>query len=185
MHDSGSLRISDFGCAKSFDLTSNPHAIVSNTVGTIAFWSPEAVAAPEPAENVELNVDDMLDLDPPETTQYSAIDADAWAAGLTLHCFLYGMLPFPISGKGPMDIIESILSLDPFSTSISASDEGAALDYSSRGEDINEVWRNMLLPKPSGGAMARWGVQEALRGAWLSGEVDRRKVSGQDDSQQS
>jgi hypothetical protein len=159
---------------------------VSNTVGTIAFWSPEAVATPAPSENVELDVDDMLDMDPPEATQYSAIAADAWAAGLTLHCLLYGVLPFPVAGKGPMDIINSISALDPFATTIGASEEGADLDYSSRGEDVNEVWRHMLVPISggSGSGVGRWGVQDALKGVWIHREVMRRRESGQEEEEE-
>lgn len=45
MHESGSLRIADFGCSMKIDTHSNPSGMVSNTAGTIAFWPPEAITS--------------------------------------------------------------------------------------------------------------------------------------------
>jgi hypothetical protein len=40
----GTLRISDFGCAIRFDNEANPSGIISETVGSAAFWGPESIS---------------------------------------------------------------------------------------------------------------------------------------------
>lgn len=170
---------------------------MTNTVGTIAFWPPEAIVI-STDNTPDLDVDDMLDMDGPEAAEYSAIAADAWAAGITLHCLLYGVLPFPITGRGPLDIMKFIKNLDPFNTAVSicntdGGEIGHAVDYNLRDEMvINEVWRNMLRPlvavqdttqeeagSADGGRRKRWGVAEALSSSWVQSEVNRREETGQ------
>jgi len=67
--ENGTLRISDFGCARGFDPSS---AVVRGTAGTEAFFCPEACRG-EP---------------------HDLRDADAWAAACCLCCFAFGCLPF-------------------------------------------------------------------------------------------
>lgn len=42
-------------------------------------------------------------IDMPSPLQFSAFAMDCWAAGATIYCFMYGVLPFPV------DIVETLL----------------------------------------------------------------------------
>lgn len=62
---------------KTLRCRSNSRAQISNTEGTWCFWAPEMCGRVS-AGNAAFN----------------AYAADAWAAGITLWCFLYGTVPF-------------------------------------------------------------------------------------------
>jgi serine/threonine protein kinase len=276
IHESGSLRIADFGCSMKMDLVANPSGLVSNTAGTIAFWPPEAVARPStslsktnndsglrlpeyshdldqlpgleintlspvsdsnafdidslppmmesfdvgslddlPPMMENLDIDDLDDLPsmmesyntrslddlPPmiesmnsnshntnslapqksekrdlsatgsvsdtEVHKYSSYNADVWAAGLTIHCFLYGVLPFKIEGSNPVDILDKILDYKA-PIAISTCDGEV---YSSRPQSTaHVVWSKLLQSDPS----LRMTLQQAFNSDWLQKEAVRR-----------
>jgi len=160
VHESGSLRISDFGCAVQLDLQSNPRGLVSNTVGTLAFWPPEALLDPTADDDVMLG---------PDPKEYSAFDADAWAVGMVLHCFLYGKLVFPLVGRSHVDIIQSILAFNSSDIDSATSE----CDYNQRDEAANYVWKNMLIQDRD----VRWNITNAMHSEWICKELQRRKSS--------
>lgn len=41
VHENGTLRISDFGCAVQFEGENKAKGIVTDTAGTMTFWAPE------------------------------------------------------------------------------------------------------------------------------------------------
>ena len=41
VHENGTLRISDFGCAVQFEGDNKERGIVTDTAGTMTFWAPE------------------------------------------------------------------------------------------------------------------------------------------------
>jgi hypothetical protein len=204
IHESGSLRIGDFGCSLQTDTAANPNALVTNTAGTMAFWPPESIAKTNPVvenddddviRNAEcstsdMNTNDIDDLPPTgmdnesnDIVQYSAYGADIWAAGVTIHCLLYGVLPFSIECSNPVDIMDKILAYRPPAYFISPSSMQTQSDnnnnnnsddyslFSSRPYAANEVWRQMLLTAP----LRRMSLSEAFQTEWLSAEATRRK----------
>ncbi|RHY01297.1 hypothetical protein DYB36_006247 [Aphanomyces astaci] len=76
--------ISDFGCAQSF----LPVDKITNTLGTYQFYAPECCSG-----------------DP-----FDPFAADAWAIGVTLYVFLFGVLPF--DAATPKDLFDALLQ-DP------------------------------------------------------------------------
>jgi serine/threonine protein kinase len=192
LHHSGSLRISDFGSAQSFDLTINPTAMVSNTVGTIAFWPPESLISPASSQHTEATADDEfggLDDDEDSLVEFSAFSADLWAAGCTLHCFLYQCLPFSITDCSVTDLISRILD---FSTFLSASDDtfqaissstadwNPHCDYGQHPEEVNLVWKRLLLPSAKSD-VRRWSLGQLFHEAeWVKSELSRREQESSD-----
>jgi hypothetical protein len=183
LHHSGSLRISDFGSAQSFDLTTNPHALVSNTVGTIAFWPPESLISPTSADLPSQDCGDLDDEDEP-ILEFSAFSSDLWAAGCSLHCFLYQQLPFSITGCTVTDLISriidfsSLLSSTPPRPAIEALSSHSAVEwsphcsYSDYSEDINLTWGGLLLNS----AEERWSLQRLFQESnWVRSEMNRRE----------
>lgn len=59
---------------------------VTDTAGSYLFLSPEAAAG----------------------EGYSAFEADIWAIGVSLYCFLFGMLPFGTFMESPLELFEEI-----------------------------------------------------------------------------
>lgn len=43
INSDGTLRLADFGCAILIDQESNPLGLVTDTVGTMAFWAPDCI----------------------------------------------------------------------------------------------------------------------------------------------
>lgn len=43
INSDGTLRLADFGCAIQIDRVNNTEGLVSETVGTTAFWAPECI----------------------------------------------------------------------------------------------------------------------------------------------
>lgn len=174
LHSTGSLRISDFGCAKSFDLNTNPLGIVSNTVGTIAFWAPESLINPNETkqsnndndnnENNNNEFDEFGDEeDDMNMVEFSAFSSDIWAAGCTLHCFLYGTLPFSIIDCSVVEIIEKILA---FETS-----QRDSLTNNENEDEFTYLWKNLLQVKER-----RWTIQDAFNHSnLLKNELERRE----------
>ena len=149
------------------------------------------------AEGAVLPDIDMVSLDPPDVQQYSALAADAWAAGMTLHCMLYGTLPFAFRGVGPMQIMRAISAFDPYacgsndSAALEATHDDAGqtyvcVDYTERGDVVNDVWRKMLQCVPADKndtnrvVQGRWGVAQALESEWIRSEIQRRTDTCQD-----
>lgn len=325
IHESGSLRIADFGCSIQLDSTSNPGGLVTNTAGTMAFWPPEAIIqcltpfssslsppiadvsgdnmdkedvtrCPVSAHNVdvlppltddnnvdrnncdsdaakdmdgmvamnrrddgdmrgEVDADDLstasseedlmldgapmmesyddvnndveelppmmghyfdtsVDLDtlPPmplsstnssgnvvveeeknivhtdvltkgsSTVEYSCFGADLWAAGLTIHCFLYGVLPFSIENSNPVDLFDKISSycpsVHPSSDENSNGTNGKSNSniYSSRPQQAHTVWSQLLMKDP----VQRMSTSKAFESEWLGTESTRRMKYEQD-----
>lgn len=183
VHESGSLRISDFGCAEQYDLTSNPPCKVSNTSGSLAFWPPEAIAPPVD----EADFDDLPPMpgqegeggaegDEGQVKMFSALGADMWAAGMTLHCFLYGCLPFPINHSSLLGVMESIRTYTPSPLAPPSVIQQRGAEQEGRWrekEDVQEAWRALLSPEAS-----RWSATEVLeRSRWVQSEERRREVT--------
>ncbi|CAM9346815.1 unnamed protein product, partial [Sphacelaria rigidula] len=70
---------------------STSRAQISNTEGTWCFW------APEMCRQVSNGA---------RSSAFNAYATDAWAAGITLWCFLYGTVPFVRTS--PMDLFDAI-----------------------------------------------------------------------------
>lgn len=78
------LCVCDFNSAIQFDNSTNPCGYVYDTVGTPSFWCPESIKISEGAGHCDSISSNM----------YSAYEADIWAAGVCMYCFLYNTLPF-------------------------------------------------------------------------------------------
>ncbi|CAM9202068.1 unnamed protein product [Choristocarpus tenellus] len=90
--ENGTLRICDFGCAQYLNPPgANIEQGLTDSAGTLAFHSPEAVAG-----NGE---------------PYSGIKADTWAAAVTLYCWIFGDLPF--NDPSPEPMFEQIRAGEP------------------------------------------------------------------------
>lgn len=95
INERGMLCISDFNCACQF-APGDRMGLVSDTVGTPAFWCPESLRSQADAPPTAPQRADGIDSDNNEgpSLLFSAFGADMWAAGVSLYCFLYGVLPF-------------------------------------------------------------------------------------------
>lgn len=108
---------------------------------------------------------------------YSSYGADVWAAGVTMHCFLFGTLAISIEGSNPVDILSKITDYQP-PTSFSATNNSSSAKekgdtrYSSRPWGANEVWSKLLTKDP----LCRMTTTEAFETTWLSAEADRREA---------
>ncbi len=161
IHESGSLRISDFGCAIQFDKEMNPQGTVTNTVGSMAFWPPEAVIA----SSTE------IDLDSEEGRPYSAYQADYWAAGVVLYCFLYGKLPFSIESGDPQQLFDSIAGFD----AAHQIERDTSVDYSKREVLANTMWQRFLEKD----AISRMTVKQAIESEWIVAELEFRSLASE------
>ena len=254
IHESGALRIADFGCSIQFDTATNPNGLVSNTAGTIAFWPPEAISSPDSSNAMELraagsthDIDNLppilspmsndskldtsleesphmiesydehdLDSLPPMTManshdlnelpdmdlnslpplnsgsplknntfsspssqsismtsesppKYSSYSADIWAAGITIHCFLYGSLPFSIEKSHPADIMDKIRRYQPPNDQLKAISQDKI--YGDRPPEALNVWSSLMTNKPE----ARLSLAQAFEHIWLKSESERRQ----------
>lgn len=97
INDRGMLCIGDFGSAVQFT-EQNKAGLVSDTVGTPAYWCPESLRSQSkelrPSASRSSSADCDGDEVEPSRLLYSAYSADLWAASVCLYCFLYGVLPF-------------------------------------------------------------------------------------------
>lgn len=174
LHHTGSLRISDFGSAQSFDLTSNPRGLVSNTVGTVAFWPPESLVTTTLTEEEEFDNDDVL-------VEFSAFSADLWAAGCTLHCFLYNTLPFSIANCTITDLLSRITQFGSFistsdctfeSLSHSSAEWAIHCNYQHYPDEVNLTWKNLLYDTVE----KRWSLTKIFQdSSWVRMELQRRE----------
>jgi serine/threonine protein kinase len=96
VNERGMLCLADFNCATSF-APGDREGLVSDTVGTPAYWCPESIRpqsdAP-PSGTTGVAGDSDGDDEPPPPLLFSAFAADLWAASVCLYCFIYGVLPF-------------------------------------------------------------------------------------------
>lgn len=125
------VKISDFGCSRYYDKSLNPSALVSDTLGTFAFWAPECI---QPAifaskADIGLNMDDDINLhsinhqkyENSETNEgrnqgnqdnneriyeYSAYGLDLWAFGITIYAMTFHCLPF--YHQNPLELMSLI-----------------------------------------------------------------------------
>lgn len=105
---------------------------------------------------------------------YSAYGADVWAAGVSVHCFLFGALPFSIKdGSGPVEIMNIIAEYEAPTSfhvhDIVARQEGVC--YSTSTKSANELWSKLLITDPS----CRLSLTQSFETEWLSAESFRRE----------
>lgn len=178
MHESGSLRISDFGTAMQFDLESGEdgpggkRGMVSSTAGSMAFWPPEAVGNSSEEGGMggmaDINEDFGPEKDVMESKKYSAFGADIWAVGVILHCFLFGSLPFSIESGDPTKLFEDIARFDSFDVSNYLP---VVVDkLHSRSDSLNDIWKRMMLTDPQ----TRMTLDEALSCEVMISELRKR-----------
>ena len=115
--------------------------------------------------------------------KYSSFGADIWAAGMTIHCLLFGVLPISIEGSNPVDIMDKIAEYKPptdFSAfnndekkgnKSSARPEEGGQRYSTRPQSANEVWSSLLISDP----LSRMTLSQSFEMEWLSKEASRRE----------
>lgn len=90
-----------FVSARKFDRAGGDRACkATDTAGTPAFQPPEAAAPRAEAQGAAAAAIEG-------EVEYDLRQADIWAAGVTLFCFLFGQLPFDAS-NGPEPLITSI-----------------------------------------------------------------------------
>ena len=91
--------------------------LVTETVGTPSFWSPESIQCID-GTSKSINNDLGLDFDDDDDgnndkndngNQFSAYCLDYWAIGITGYCFLTGTLPFYSSDDNITDLLHQIL----------------------------------------------------------------------------
>ena len=158
--NNGTLRISDFGCARRFDPQSprpcseldinDPSGLalpvdsgqqrsprVTDTCGTEAFFCPEACQG--------------------NGKDYDVRAADVWAAGLCLDCFLLGELPFDLR-LPPEEMFSAIAALDT-----SQAPPALNLGMSESSRALSDFRARLLQKDPS----KRISASNASTHAWL------------------
>lgn len=159
-------------------------------MGTIAFWPPESLVSPSSSSQItEGTADDEfggLDDDEDSLVEFSAFSADLWAAGCTLHCFLYHCLPFSITDCSVTDLIARILDFSSLLSSVdctfqtlssSTADWNPHCEYGQHADNVNTVWRDLLLPSsPEASVNQRWTVERLFQESeWVRNELTRRE----------
>lgn len=90
LSEDGIVKISDFGVSLAFSSDSSTDSLneleLAKTAGTPAFFAPEICLVEDTIKK--------FDLDPNSKEPIISFPTDIWAMGITLHCLLFGMLPF-------------------------------------------------------------------------------------------
>lgn len=90
LSEDGTVKISDFGVSIAFSSDNISDCLneleLAKTAGTPAFFAPEICLVGDSIEK--------LDIDPNNKEPLISFPIDIWAMGVTLHCLLFGKLPF-------------------------------------------------------------------------------------------
>lgn len=98
------VQLSDFGCARRYPREANPQALVSDTLGSPAFWAPECLQPSTSCGSLGLSLDEEQSIG-----TYSAYLLDIWALGVSLFLLVHGKLPF--AGENTMEeVMNAIVS---------------------------------------------------------------------------
>jgi serine/threonine protein kinase len=176
------IQYCDFGCSQYFDRDINPLALVLDTPGTPMYWAPEQID-PLRFGSVDIGLDlngdvyhnnplshlnqDPLDFISIDTEwdakklqqrrqqSFSAYAVDVWALGVTLHCFLFGCLPFGLC-ESQIDQLREITECEKPALQFHPL---FGKKFEESGEfDLEELLVGMLEREPS----MRWTVRNAI-----------------------
>ena len=137
--DGARLLLCDFGCAEYFNPMENPGGCVLDTVGTPAYWAPEAVFPEKYAADLGLDISENI---PSSETiiennrkSYSAYGLDMWSLGVLLFVMLYLKHPFYEEGLSELELFARIDTVDPLNEAVPEVAQGYTSDHPSYEEE--------------------------------------------------